>query len=367
MLNNSMPPIDKHVPRVLILYTGGTIGMVENPETGAHEPLDFQHLASHVPEMNQLHVQVDTLQFEQPLDSSNIKPEHWQRMAEVVVNNYDCYDGFVILHGTDTMAYSATALSFILQNLAKPVIFTGSQLPIGVLRTDGKENLITAIEIAGAYDRIGMPMVPEVCIFFQSYLLRGNRSKKFSAEQSNAFASPNYPPIAEVGVHINYAHHYIRHAISNENLTPHYNFDRNVVVLRLFPGISPSIVRSVLNIHGLKGLVLESFGTGNAMTDDWFIEELRSAVDRGLVIVNASQCIGGGVEMGRYDTGNRLQNAGVIGGGEMTTEAIIVKLMFLLGQDYSPEKVCKLMSTNIAGELNEMSLQWREVSDKSIL
>ena len=212
-----------------------------------------------------------------------------------------------------------------------------------------------------------MPMVPEVCIFFQSYLLRGNRSKKFSAEQFNAFASPNYPPIAEVGVHINYAHHYIRHAISNENLTPHYNFDRNVVVLRLFPGISPSIVRSVLNIHGLKGLVLESFGTGNAMTDDWFIEELRSAVDRGLVIVNASQCIGGGVEMGRYDTGNRLQNAGVIGGGEMTTEAVIVKLMFLLGQDYSPEKVCKLMSTNIAGELNEMSLQWREVSDKSIL
>ena len=367
MLNNSMPPIDKHVPRVLILYTGGTIGMVENPETGAHEPLDFQHLASHVPEMNQLHVQVDTLQFEQPLDSSNIKPEHWQHMAEVVVDNYDRYDGFVILHGTDTMAYSATALSFILQTLAKPVIFTGSQLPIGVLRTDGKENLITAIEIAGAYDRIGMPMVPEVCIFFQSYLLRGNRSKKFSAEQFNAFASPNYPPIAEVGVHINYAHHYIRHAISNENLTPHYNFDRNVVVLRLFPGISPSIVRSVLNIHGLKGLVLESFGTGNAMTDDWFIEELRSAVDRGLVIVNASQCIGGGVEMGRYDTGNRLQNAGVIGGGEMTTEAIIVKLMFLLGQDYSPEKVCKLMSTNIAGELNEMSLQWREVSDNSIL
>ena len=362
-----MPPIDKHVPRVLILYTGGTIGRVEKPETGAHEPRDFQHLASHVPEMNQLHVQVDTLQFEQPLDSSNIKPEHWQRMAEVVVDNYDRYDGFVILHGTDTMAYSATALSFILQNLAKPVIFTGSQLPIGVLRTDGKENLITAIEIAGAYDRIGMPMVPEVCIFFQSYLLRGNRSKKFSAEQFNAFASPNYPRIAEVGVHINYAHHYIRHAISNENLTPHYNFDRNVVVLRLFPGISPSIVRSVLNIHGLKGLVLESFGTGNAMTDDWFIEELRSAVDRGLVIVNASQCIGGGVEMGRYDTGNRLQNAGVIGGGEMTTEAVIVKLMFLLGQDYSPEKVCKLMSTNIAGELNEMSLQWREVSDKSIL
>ena len=360
MHNNSNPTNSTRVPKILILYTGGTIGMVENPETRAHEPLDFHHLASHVPEMSQLHVQVDTQQFEQSLDSSNIKPEHWQKMAEVVVENYNNYDGFVILHGTDTMAYSATALSFILQNLSKPVIFTGSQLPIGVLRTDGKENLITAIEIAAAYDRIGLPMVPEVCIYFQSYLLRGNRSKKFSAEQFNAFASPNYPPIAEVGVHINYAHHYIRHAISTEKLMPNYNFDRNVVVLRLFPGISPSIVRSVLNIHGLKGMVLESFGTGNAMTDDWFIEELRSAVDRGLVIVNASQCVGGGVEMGRYDTGNRMQNAGVIGGGDMTTEAIIVKLMFLLGQGYSHDKVCKLMNTNIAGELNETNRQWIE-------
>ena len=353
--------------KVLLIYTGGTIGMNRNPRTGALEPFNFESLLNNVPELQQVPTEIATYQFNPPIDSSDMSPELWIDMAHVIYNNYNLYDGFVILHGTDTMAYSATALSFILQNLAKPVIFTGSQLPIGVLRTDGKENLITAIEIAAACDRIGMPMVPEVCIFFQSYLLRGNRSKKFSAEQFNAFASPNYPPIAEVGVHINYAHHYIRHAISNENLTPHYNFDRNVVVLRLFPGISPSIVRSVLNIHGLKGLVLESFGTGNAMTDDWFIEELRSAVDRGLVIVNASQCIGGGVEMGRYDTGNRLQNAGVIGGGEMTTEAVIVKLMFLLGQDYSHEKVCKLMSTNIAGELNEMSLQWREVSDKSIL
>lgn len=334
--------------------------MVENPETGAHEPLDFQHLASHVPELSKLHVQVDTNQFEQPLDSSNMNPDHWCHMARVVVDNYDRYDGFVILHGTDTMAYTATALSFILENLSKPVILTGSQLPIGVLRTDGKENLITAIEIAAAHDRIGLPMVPEVCIFFQSSLLRGNRSKKFSAEHFNAFASPNYPPIAEVGVHINYAHHYIRHAISQEKLSPNYSFDRNVVVLRLFPGISEQIVRSVLNINGLRGLVLESFGTGNAMTDEWFINELRAAVERGIVVVNVSQCIGGGVEMGRYDTGNRLLNAGVIGSVDMTTEAAIVKLMFLLGQDYPQEKVCQLMNTNIAGELNEQNLQWKE-------
>ena len=348
------------LPRVLLLYTGGTIGMVENPETGAHEPLDFQHLASHVPELSHIHVQVDTMQFEKPLDSSNMNPEHWNRMASVVVENYDTYDGFVILHGTDTMAYSATALSFILENLNKPVIFTGSQLPIGVLRTDGKENLITAIEIAAAHDRIGLPMVPEVCIFFQSALLRGNRSKKYSAEQFNAFASPNYPPIAEVGVHINYAHHYIRHAFKGRSIHPNYNFDNNVVVLRLFPGISEKIVRSVLNIEGLRGLVLESFGTGNAMTDDWFISELREAVGRGIVIVNVSQCIGGGVEMGRYDTGNRLLSAGVTGSGDMTTEATIVKLMFLLGQGYSQEKVSRLMNENLAGELNEGNRQWRE-------
>lgn len=348
------------LPKVLILYTGGTIGMVENPRTGAHEPLDFQHLASHVPELSQIHVNVDTMQFDQPIDSSNMNPSHWVRMAKVVVDNYDKYDGFVILHGTDTMAYSATALSFILDNLGKPVILTGSQLPIGVLRTDGKENLITAIEIAAAHDRIGLPMVPEVCIFFQSSLLRGNRSKKYSAEQFNAFASPNYPPIAEVGVHINYAHHYIRHAISRDSLKPKYDFESNVVVLRLFPGISEHIVRSVINIPGLRGLVLESFGTGNAMTDDWFVEEMQKAVNSGIVVVNVSQCIGGSVEMERYDTGNRILNAGVVGGVDMTTEATIVKLMFLLGQTSDQNEVRRLMNVNLAGELNETNRQWKE-------
>lgn len=348
------------MPKVLLLYTGGTIGMVENPETGAHEPLDFQHLAAHVPELSQIHVQVDTLQFDNPIDSSNMNPDCWCKMAKVVVDNYDQYDGFVILHGTDTMAYSATALSFILENLNKPVIFTGSQLPIGVLRTDGKENLITAIEIAAAHDKIGLPMVPEVCIFFQSKLLRGNRSKKFSAELFNAFDSPNYPPIAEVGVHINYAHHYIRHAISPSPLRPNYNFDCNVVVLRLFPGISENIVHSVLNIPGLKGVVLESFGTGNAMTDDWFVNELHMAMEKGVVIANVSQCIGGSVEMSRYDTGNRLKIAGVVGSSDMTTEATIVKLMFLLGQKISNKDVRKFMNVNMAGEQNEVNRQWRE-------
>lgn len=333
--------------------------MVENPETGAHEPLDFEHLISNVPELSQINVIVDTMQFENPLDSSNINPDHWARMAYIVESNYHNYDGFVILHGTDTMAYSATALSFMLENLNKPVVFTGSQLPIGVLRTDGKENLITSIEIAAAKDRIGQAMVPEVCIFFQSALLRGNRSKKYSAEQFNAFSSPNYPPIAEVGVHINYAHHYIRHAPATEPLKVYYSFCRNVVVLRLFPGISYEIVHALLNIEGLRGVVLESFGTGNAMTDDWFLAEMKVAVDRGLVIVNVSQCIGGGVEMGRYDTGNRLQNAGVTSSADMTTEAAIVKLMFLLGQEgWRQEDVQKYMTISIAGELNSMNRQW---------
>ena len=348
------------MPNVLLIYTGGTIGMVKNRTTGAHEPLDFKHLVSHVPELSQLQVNINTLQIEPPIDSSNMNPDLWARLVHIIVDHYESYDGFVILHGTDTMAYTASALSYMLQNLGKPVVLTGSQLPIGVLRTDGKENLITAIEIAAAHDRIGLPMVPEVCIFFQSSLLRGNRSKKYSAEQFNAFASPNYPPIGEVGVHINYAHHYIRHAISREGVRPNYSFDTNVVVLRLFPGISESIVRSVLNIEGLKGIVLESFGTGNAMTDDWFVNELHKAVERGIVVVNVSQCIGGSVEMSRYDTGNRLLNAGVIGAGDMTTEATIVKLMFLLGQKFSPSEVRKKMNVNMAGELNESNRQWSE-------
>lgn len=361
-MNNVFAPITStELPKVLLIYTGGTIGMVENPETGAHEPLDFQHLASHVPELYQIHVRVSTYQFEEPLDSSNINPTHWARMAKIIVDKYEQYDGFVILHGTDTMAYSATALSYILDGLNKPVVFTGSQLPIGVLRTDGKENLLTSIEIAAARDRIGLPMVPEVCIFFQSMLLRGNRAKKISAEHFNAFQSPNYPPIAEVGVHINYAHHYIRHAISGDSvLKPHYDFNSDIVVLRLFPGISQSMVNSLLNVPNLKGVVLESFGTGNAMTAQWFIGELESAVRRGIVIVNVSQCVGGSVEMGRYDTGNQMLNVGVVGAADMTTEAAIVKLMFLLGQGYSADEVRQRMLVSLAGELNSRNLRWKE-------
>lgn len=337
-------------PRVLLIYTGGTIGMMENPVTKAHEPFDFAHLTSHVPEWSQIKAQVNTLQFEEPIDSSNMDPDHWARIAHQIVDNYDAYNGFVILHGTDTMAYTATALSFMLQNLSKPVILTGSQLPIGVLRTDGKENLLTAIEIASSRDRIGRALVPEVCIYFQGSLLRGNRSKKYSSEQFHAFLSPNFPALAEIGVHITYHHHNILPHPSSETLRPAYNFCRQVVVLRLFPGISEEIVASILRIEGLKGVVLETYGSGNAMSSEWFIRLLQQAVERGIVVVNVSQCIGGGVEMGIYVTGNRLSQVGVISSGDMTTEATIVKLMFLLGQDLSKEEVQRQMQIPIAGE-----------------
>ncbi len=349
---------DNSVPRVLIIYTGGTIGMMENPVTHAHEPLNFAHLKSHLPELELLNVSYGTVQFDPPIDSSNVMPEHWERIVRTIVDSYDLYEGFVVLHGTDTMAYTASALSYMLENLSKPVVLTGSQLPIGVLRTDGRENLITAIEIAAARDRIGFSMVPEVCIYFQSVLLRGNRSKKFNAEQFAAFHSPNYPAIAEIGVHINYAHHYIRYRQDHLPLLPHYNMSSAVTILKLFPGISKLTVDAILNTPDVRGVVLESFGTGNAMTADWFINSLKEAIERGIVIVNVSQCIGGQVEMARYDAGSRMEKIGVIGAADMTIEATITKLMFLLGEGYSSEEVKALMLKPIAGEMNSRSLQW---------
>lgn len=338
--------------RVLIIYTGGTIGMIVNPVTKAHEPFNFEHLASHVPELIQVDVEVKTVQFDEPIDSSNMHPDHWAQLARLIASNYAMFDGFVILHGTDTMAYTASALSYMLQNLGKPVILTGSQLPIGVLRTDGKENLLTAIEIAAARDRIGMPMVPEVCIYFQGSLLRGNRSKKYSAEQFHAFSSPNYPELAHIGVHISYAHHHIQPCpVAGTSLEVHQKFCNEVVAFRLFPGISESILSAVLSIPGLRGVVMETYGAGNAMTTAWFHRLLRQAVDRGVVVVNVTQCIGGSVEMGIYDTGTQLSNSGVIGSGDMTTEATITKLMFLLGEGHSQQEVQRLMSVPIAGEI----------------
>ncbi|MDO4496479.1 MAG: asparaginase [Bacteroidales bacterium] len=338
--------------RVLLIYTGGTIGMVQNPKTGAHEPLNFEHLMSHVPELAELKVAVSTTQFCKPIDSSNMNPQHWCDIARIIVDNYDSYEGFVVLHGTDTMAYTASALSYMLENLDKPVIFTGSQLPIGVLRTDGKENLISSIEIAAARDRAGFPMVPEVCVYFQTYLFRGNRSKKLSAEEFKAFRSPNYPQLANIGVHISYAHHHIHHPDRTLGLRPHFDFCSDVTFLKLFPGITPQTVHAILSIPNLKGVVLESYGAGNAMTEEWFLQEIREAVARGIVIVNVSQCATGMVEMSIYDTGNQLIEAGVVSGGDLTAEAAVTKLMFLLGEGHTPKQVGDLMLVPIAGEVS---------------
>ena len=273
---------------VLLIYTGGTIGMIENAATGALENFNFEQLQKYIPELQKFNFPIDTYQFDPPMDSSDMEPDMWRKLVRIIHENYDRYHGFVILHGTDTMAYTASALSFMLENLSKPVILTGSQLPIGTLRTDGKENLITAIEIAAAKHPDGTPIVPEVCIFFENELMRGNRTTKINAENFNAFRSFNYPALAKAGIHIRYNEHIIRRPDPARPMKPHYLFDTNVVVLTLFPGIQESIIDSVLHVPGLKAVVLKTFGSGNAPQKEWFIRQLKDATERGIVIVN--QC-----------------------------------------------------------------------------
>lgn len=336
---------------VLLIYTGGTIGMIENPETGALENFDFEQLQNHVPELQKLDYKIDTYQFDPPRDSSDMDPDAWRQIVNIISEHYDRYSGFVILHGTDTMAFTASALSFMLEDLRKPVILTGSQLPIGVLRTDGKENLITSIEIAAACHPDGTPLVPEVCVLFENHLMRGNRTTKINAENFNAFRSYNYPHLAEIGIHIKYDYMQIHRDDAPAKLQPHYLLDTNVAILKLFPGIQENVIDSILSIHGLRAVVLETYGSGNAPLKDWFLKRLKRATDEGIVIVNVTQCYAGSVEMERYETGYHLQKAGVISGFDSTTESAVAKLMFLLGHNYSPEEVRSLMLKPIAGEI----------------
>ena len=327
--------------------------MVEDTH-GSLVPLDFNHLNRFVPELNRFSQSIHTISFEKPIDSSDVNIDSWQQMGKLVMEHYNQYDGFVILHGTDTMAYSAAALSFMLKNLSKPVIFTGSQLPIGQIRTDGKENLLTAIEIAAAMQD-GVAMVQEVCVYFQSQLFRGNRTHKYNTETFDAFESANFPPLAEAGIHIFYHANLLLRP--DGPFTFRSRFDDRVGILKIFPGITPALVNSILNADGIRGLVLESFGSGNGPTAPWFLQALEDAIKRGLIILNVSQCNKGFVEQGKYDTSSAFEKIGVIGGGDITSEAALVKLMYLLGQDMSVEDVQRWLRVSIRGEMSDLNEQ----------
>ncbi len=336
----------------MLIYTGGTIGMIRNPETGALDTFNFDHLLKHVPELSQFDYVIQSYQFDPPIDSSDMEPTLWVKLVKIINYNYNSFDGFVILHGTDTMAYTASALSFMLENLAKPVILTGSQLPIGVLRTDGKENLITAIELAAAQDEEGRPLVPEVCVLFGQQLLRGNRTTKSSSENFQAFTSYNYPPLARMGINVNYDFASIRKPDSTAQLTPHFEYDSSVLAITLFPGIRKEIIGHVFELEDVKGYVLRTFGSGNAPRREWLTDAIRRATSAGKVVVNVTQCQCGGVEMGLYETGNHLLHAGVVSGHDITIEAAITKLMVLFGRGHSAEEVRQLMSRSLCGEIS---------------
>lgn len=345
-INTASP--DEPRAAVLIIYTGGTLGMSYD-ETGALVPFNFSRILEKVPSLREFNIHITVISFPELIDSANIRPEHWVNMAYIINENYRRYDGFVIIHGTDTMAYSASALSFMLEGLNKPVIFTGAQLPINSKRSDAHENFVTALEIAT--DRIdGVPIVPEVCIYFGNLLLRGNRSSKRQSIHFDAFESENYPVLAEAGVVIDYNISAIRPYDPDSKLIYHNQIDSNVAILKLFPGISRRVVESVLQIPDLKGVVLETFGSGNAPTDAFMLDSLSDAVERDLIILNISQCSGGRVIQGRYQTSKSLDNIGVISGKDMTTEAAITKMMFLLGKETRTEKVKELLPVPLCGE-----------------
>lgn len=337
-------------PRILLIYTGGTIGMIENPETKALEPFDFTHLIDNVPKIKMLNYQIDNISFDPPIDSSDMNPAHWIDIARAIESNYDDYDGFVVLHGTDTMAYTASALSFMLEHLRKPVIITGSQLPIGEVRTDGEENLITSVQIAAARTPDGHPMVQEVAILFENYLWRGNRSTKRSADNFNAFKSNNYPPLAQIGLGIHFNHEALYRTSERRPLHPHYEMDRRVMFIDLFPGITEQTLRHQLSTPGIRGVVLKTFGAGNAPTAPWFAEAVREAVERGTVVVSVTQCVNGAVHR-RYAAGDALIAAGAVAGHDITSEAAITKLMYLFSLGLSAPEVADHFGCSICGEL----------------
>jgi L-asparaginase len=337
--------------KILLIYTGGTIGMSKDFETGALKAFNFSKLLQNIPELKQLDCEIETVSFENPIDSSNMNPEMWTKIATIIEENYSNFDGFVVLHGSDTMSYSASALSFMLENLAKPVVFTGSQLPIGDLRTDAKENLITAIQIASLHEN-GKPVIHEVCLYFEYKLYRGNRTSKVNAEHFRAFTAPNYPELVESGVHLKLNSHLFLPIKKDAKLIVHKNLDNHVAIIKMFPGMSEVVLSSILSIKNLRGIVLETYGSGNAPTEDWFLKLIEKAIQSGLHIVNVTQCSGGSVNMGQYETSTALKSLGVISGKDITTEAAITKLMYLLGHNIPPAEFKDVFETALRGEIS---------------
>jgi L-asparaginase len=339
-------------PNILLIYTGGTIGMIKDYETNALKAFNFKKLLDRIPELVQLNCFIDTYSFDEPIDSSNMNTDYYVTIAEVLEENYEKFDGFVILTGSDTMSYTSSAISFMLENLNKPVIFTGSQLPIGHLRTDAKENLITSIEIASSYKN-DTPIIREVCLYFEYKLYRANRTTKINAEQFEAFASLNYPPLAESGVHLHFNNDLLLKPTNNDaKLIVRKSLDNKVVILKLFPGITEEVVKSITQINDLKGVVIETYGSGNAPTYPWFINLLEEAIKNGIQIVNVTQCVGGSIILGHYETSVDLKRIGVIDGKDITTESAVAKLMYLLGENIAQNEFKKVFETPLRGELD---------------